>query len=244
MSLFHYSLTVEARDYEQLDKILEQLLSLRVTPDLLTLERTFKLKHAWIAEFSSEEKHYNGTFWAAEDHEALLHEIAVKFPEAAFELSGTDLEYGTDTFAKGFRGELYQESFAETLDPALTEDGWVSYDRRSEEAREALPEEASIPGWASATDWDLLYDQKQALVHAVMAGTPVSEDVLNGLINFLDAVGDWAETRGLFAYPEISEQETPNRKPSLGEQIRRAEEKEIRTPEEKAHGKEPGLSRE
>ena len=226
MSLFHYSMTVEARDNEQLDEILKQLLSLRVTPDLLTVEHTFKLEHAWIAEFSSEEPHYNGTFWEAEDHEDLLHDLSVKDPDAAFELSGTDLEYGTDSFVKGFRGELYQECYAETFDPALTEDGWIPFDRRSEETLEMRPADGAIPEWAANTDWDLLSSQKQALVDAVMAGIPISEDVLNGLVNFLDAVGDWAEDQGLYVYPEVSETIGSLRKPPLSTLIKEAEKKE------------------
>lgn len=56
------------------------------------------------------------------------------------------------------------------------------------------------------TDFDLLYKQKSALLTALTSHGFVPNDILEGLINFLDYVGDWAEAEGKFVYPEIEKQ--------------------------------------
>ena len=51
-------------------------------------------------------------------------------------------------------------------------------------------------------DYPLLYQQKQDLVRAMETGCPVPAETLEGLVNYLDAVGDMAEAIGLFTYPK------------------------------------------
>lgn len=55
------------------------------------------------------------------------------------------------------------------------------------------------------TDFNLLYQQKQALVAALYDHEFIEPDVLEGLINFLDVISDWAEKEGKFKYPEHTE---------------------------------------
>ena len=50
----------------------------------------------------------------------------------------------------------------------------------------------------SETDFSLLAKQKEALVKAMMTKEPVPEEVLDGLVNFLDAIMDEAEENHLF----------------------------------------------
>lgn len=50
----------------------------------------------------------------------------------------------------------------------------------------------------SETDFSLLAEQKEALVKAMMTKEPVPEEVLDGLVNFLDAIMDEAEENHLF----------------------------------------------
>lgn len=56
------------------------------------------------------------------------------------------------------------------------------------------------------TDFDLLYQQKQALVEARARNLPVDPETLDGLIHFLDFIGDWAEEQGAFTYPPFEEE--------------------------------------
>lgn len=50
----------------------------------------------------------------------------------------------------------------------------------------------------SETDFSLLAKQKEALVKSMMTKEPVPEEVLDGLVNFIDAIMDEAEENHLF----------------------------------------------
>lgn len=53
------------------------------------------------------------------------------------------------------------------------------------------------------TDFDLLYAQKQALMNAISSGSLPSKEAMEGLVNFLDLMGDIGETVGRFQYEDI-----------------------------------------
>ena len=58
-------------------------------------------------------------------------------------------------------------------------------------------------------DWDLLHKQKLALVELVMSDRLISgeREHLEGIINLFDNLGDEAERKHLFIYPENPEEE-------------------------------------
>lgn len=75
-----------------------------------------------------------------------------------------------------------------------------------------MPEQKSLEqSWKTleGIDWDLLHKQKLALVELAMSDRliPVECEHLEGVINLLDNLGDEAERRGLFVYPENPEEE-------------------------------------
>lgn len=56
------------------------------------------------------------------------------------------------------------------------------------------------------TDFNLLYQQKQALLTAREHHLPIDTETIDGLVNFLDFIGDWAEQEGVFEYPTFDEE--------------------------------------
>lgn len=59
-----------------------------------------------------------------------------------------------------------------------------------------------MTNYAEKTDYKLLYKQKHDLLAALFEKRLTSEETVDGLLNFLDAVLDEAEENGLFEYPK------------------------------------------
>lgn len=53
------------------------------------------------------------------------------------------------------------------------------------------------------TDFNLLYAQKQTLLNAIYTGSMPPKEAMEGLVNFLDLMGDIGETVGRFQYEDI-----------------------------------------
>jgi len=75
-----------------------------------------------------------------------------------------------------------------------------------------MPEQKSLENsWKTleGIDWDLLHKQKLALVELAMSDRLMAGECehLEGIINLLDNLGDEAERKHLFIYPENPEEE-------------------------------------
>lgn len=132
-----------------------------------------------------------------------MHKLAVTFPEATFTLLAENQENKLDQYQVSTHGDLYRCAEMQTIMPALSDP--VPFDKRNDAA--PASQRNFFNEFLHNTDFNLLYQQKLALLQATSQKGNVPEDVLDGLVNFLDFLGDWAEQEGVFTYPEMSEEE-------------------------------------
>lgn len=149
----------------------------------------------------------SGPEWYEDDMEETLHEIALKVPNAILEMEGEDVDDPSYGFVKRFHGDLYQEVKRETHTPPFVHGADVPFDQRDTAPRIAAQRmekvNALVDDLCKNTDFDLLYAQKQALLHSIETGAPVPKAALEGLVNLLDQLGDLGEAFGRFQYDGI-----------------------------------------
>lgn len=136
-----------------------------------------------------------------EEVDKTMHALAQAFPEATFFLHAENVDNPLEKYEIKTHGDLYSCAEQQYHMPELSEP--VPFDQRLETKKEIC-----LDQFLHRTDFDALYQQKQDLVHALYSGANVPAESLEGLIHFLDFIGDWAEQEGVFVYPNLDQEET------------------------------------
>lgn len=136
-----------------------------------------------------------------EEVDKAMHILAQTFPEASFYLSAENVDNPLVKYEIKTHGDLYSCAEQQYYMPELSLP--VPYEQRHESNNENF-----FNQFLHRTDFDLLYQQKQDLVHALYSGANVPAESLEGLVHFLDFIGDWAEQEGLFIYPNQCQEES------------------------------------
>lgn len=151
------------------------------------------------------------------DVDQIMHDLAMSFPGTQFSLLAENLDHALDQYQICTYKDLYQSSQLQTHMPSLSAP--VPFDQR-DTVSPPVPARDFLGEFFTNTDFNLLYQQKQALLRALdeasdplpwQNGAGLSAETLEGLVNFLDFIGDWAEHEGFFDYPITEE----SRKPAL-----------------------------
>lgn len=148
---------------------------------------------------------YGGGGLYEETVETELHKLAMQFPSLKLYFVAEDLDDRGHGYDLQFQGQMYQR--ANKLSSMSEFNPPVHFDHRQDALRLEFERgekaDQMIQRLCKETDYDLLYAQKQALLNALETGGRVPNEVLEGLVNFLDQVGDLGETLGLFQYDGI-----------------------------------------
>jgi len=57
-------------------------------------------------------------------------------------------------------------------------------------------------------DYELIYENRKAVLKALMDGAPIPEDTLESIAGFFENLLNEAEQNGEFAFPELSDEDT------------------------------------
>ena len=151
-----------------------------------------------------------------DDVKNTMHNIALLFPDAKFHLLAENVQDRSEAYQICTFGDMYQYAEQETHMSDMSKP--VPFDMRAI-AESAIGAKDYLFDFFHSTDFNLLYQQKQALLHAMEHQTPVPDKTLEGLVNFLDYIGDWAEEKGVFTYPDLEQENTTPQKPALDQLI-------------------------
>ena len=134
-----------------------------------------------------------------------LHDLAMCFPNLELHFIAEDLDNRGHGYELKLHGDLYQRADVVTSLSAFNPP--VPFAQRADARLNELARtgrvESLLHQISKQTDYDLLYAQKSALIEASETGKPVPKEALDGLINFLDHMGDLGEALGLFQYDGI-----------------------------------------
>jgi len=154
--------------------------------------------------FTTEVCYQGGGIFKSEVEEQ-LHDLAILFPTLTLHFTAEDLDDRSHGYELKCKGDLFQQ--AELINSLSAFCPPVPFSQREEalrkESERSIKVQQLTDNLCHNTDYDLLYAQKQALVHSMATGAAVPNEVLSGLINFLDQVGDLGETLGRFQYDGI-----------------------------------------
>lgn len=128
------------------------------------------------------------------DLEEALHNLALRYPDYAFNLCATNEDHRDEEYEIQFHGDLYQESNLYSRMPNLSQP--VAFEDRNVSGH--LSPQDAIDALLNKTDFNLLYQQKKALLKNLAFSAALSPAVVNDLLNLLDAVGNLAEAEGRF----------------------------------------------
>ncbi len=146
---------------------------------------------------------YSGLF--EDTIEEDLHSLAVQFPSIKLCFNAEDLDNSSYAYELMFQGDMYQRS--QTVSQWQEPFPPVAFAQRREAQLRELDRQSvaktMVETLCKKTDYDLLYAQKKTLLNSLVTGDPVPKEVLQGLINFLDQVGDLGEVLGYFQYDGI-----------------------------------------
>lgn len=136
--------------------------------------------------------------------ENTMHDIATAFPNAKFTLAAENLDNSEKQYRICTQGDMFQFAAKESYMPELSKP--VPFDKRNDVSETPFEGNAFLEEFLENTDFNLLYEQKYALLEAQEKHTPLPDEVIDGLVGFLDFIGDWAEKEGRFQYPEMAEE--------------------------------------
>lgn len=145
-----------------------------------------------------------------------MHDLALLFPNAKFHLLAENVDNRSEAYQICTFGDMYQYAEQETFMSDLSKP--VPFAQRAI-AESAVGAKDYLYDFFHSTDFNLLYQQKQALLHAMEHHTSVPDSTLEGLVNFLDFIGDWAEEKGVFTYPDLEQENDSPQKPALDQLI-------------------------
>lgn len=134
----------------------------------------------------------------------IMNSIAKTFPKARFHLLADDIDNPDLQYQICTQGDMYQYSQRQAFMPKLSTP--VPFEHRSV-VQSLFSEKDYHNEFLYHTDFDLLYQQKMALLQAREQNAALSPETIDGLVNFLDFIGDWAEHEGVFVYPNLEEKE-------------------------------------
>ncbi len=139
--------------------------------------------------------------------EETMHVLAVTFPNAEFHLFAENLDNPREQYRIVTCGDLYQEAELQYHMPELSAP--VPFEARHSQP---LQNKDFLQEFLTNTNFDLLYQQKMELLKVLdlqsagLGPCQFSTETLEGLVNFLDFIGDWAEQEGRFTYPPEEDQ--------------------------------------
>jgi len=162
----------------------------------------------YIAQDSSDPKLFSSEVlggysgYYEENIENELHQLAMQFPSLHLRLDAEDLDNRGYAYQLIFQGNTFQRSemqpeWSEPCPPVPFEDRHKALQVEQTRSKDASEK---IYNLCKNTDYDLLYAQKQTLLESLKTGNPVPKEALEGLVNYLDQVGDLGEVLGLFQY--------------------------------------------
>lgn len=201
MTMVHddnYVLKIEGGDTEVLAQFNEAFcgtrLSAYITQDVTHPER-----------YSSLLNNLQGGGLNEETIEEELHGLALQFPNLYLHFIAEDLEDRSHGYELKFHGDLYQR--ADIVTELTDFCPPVPFDQRAEARMSELQRTAKVyqllQTITKQTDYDLLYAQKQALLKASETGCHAPKEALDGIVHFLDRIGDLGEALGRFQYDGI-----------------------------------------
>lgn len=161
--------------------------------------------------------------------EQTMHNLATAFPQARFHLQAENVDNNAEQYQICTYGDMFQSSTLRTFMPALSQP--VLFDQRNS-GSPGFSNQDFLTDFLTGTDFNLLYQQKIALLQAREGNSSVPTETIDGLVNFLDFIGDWAEKEGVFSYPDLEQEETltDSKKPSLDNIIASASDRNGTTP--------------
>ena len=136
--------------------------------------------------------------------EQMMHTLAMAFPAAKFYLTAENLDNAQERYQICTHNDMFQFSELQTYMPKLSKP--VPFAQRAL-AQTFIGERNFLDEFLHKTDFNLLFDQKMALLQARDGKSPISVETIDGLVNFLDFIGDWAENEGFFIYPDLDKEE-------------------------------------
>ena len=156
------------------------------------------------AVFSNQYSDYGFEHMYDKNIEDELHKLAVQFPDLKFHFIAENLDDSGKGYELKFQGDMYQRA---DIIPSLSDFCVpVPYAERvyakMAEMDRGNAANTMIQELTKNTDYDLLYAQKKALLNSLQTGAPVPKEAMEGLINFLDKIGDLGEVLGRFRYDD------------------------------------------
>lgn len=139
-----------------------------------------------------------------DDVEKAMHTLATTFPKSRFHLLAENVDDRSEQYQICTFGDMYQYAQRQSYMPELSRP--VPFDQRAV-TQTLLGEKDYLNEFLHKTDFNLLYEQKTALLKALNNPSSLSEDTIEGLANFLDFIGDWAESEGLFVSPAYEKED-------------------------------------
>lgn len=134
-----------------------------------------------------------------DDIDQTMHALATTFPNAKFHLFADDVEDHSAQYQICTYGDMYQYAEQASYMPELSDP--VPFDKRQFIDLRSNTRTIYMEEFLHNTDFNLLYEQKKALLAALEFPSSLSEKTVEGLVNFLDFIQDWAEREGVFVSP-------------------------------------------
>ncbi len=192
---YNYDLIVENSTPESLSAFKEALQEKRISQ---YISQTSHTPYHFASTYND-----GGLFEATIEEE--LHDLALRFPSLKLSFVAEDLDdpshgyeiqFSGDSYRREDKTAIWQETCPATPynDRLRTQD--IEYNR-------SIKIDELLKRVTQETDYDLLYAQKTALLNALETGIMPPKEAMEGLVNFLDSMGDLGEALGRFKYDDI-----------------------------------------